>query len=124
MISPVNVFSEAAASFSLSCSSWANPTGERTSPAEKLATTVNFNHFEVRSGEYNMRERPPIFGNVNLAMHVIPRLAQRAEGRLSMTKARMTNDEVTMKPKCRKQGAVRLCDFRHLSFLRHSSFDL
>jgi hypothetical protein len=66
MISPVSVFSEAAASFSLSCSSWAKASGDRTSPAEKLATTVNFNHFEVLSGEYNMSERPPVLGGVNL----------------------------------------------------------
>jgi hypothetical protein len=53
------------------------------SPAEKLATTVNCNHFEVRSGEYNMKERGPDSANVNRALHVIPRLAKRAEGPLS-----------------------------------------
>jgi hypothetical protein len=39
--------------------------GDRASPAEKLATTANFNHFEVRSGEYNMIERPPDSDAVN-----------------------------------------------------------
>ena len=37
-------------------SSCANARGEKSSPAETVVTTVNWNHFEVRSGEYNMME--------------------------------------------------------------------
>ena len=43
----------------------AKASGASTSPAENPATTVNLSHFEVRSGEYNMMERPPNFAVCN-----------------------------------------------------------
>lgn len=43
-------------SFSLPGSSAAKANGDTTSAAEKLTATVNFNSFEVLSGEYNMSQ--------------------------------------------------------------------